>query len=84
MVFLKPATILVAKIITTILNAMAITAKRKMALENDLWVEVPTRLAIKNSRFTGSIGPLMAIEWSKVSFFSQKLGKETVDLESAK
>jgi len=45
----------VAKIITTILNAIAATAKRKIALEKDFLVAVPTRLAIKNSRFKMSI-----------------------------
>lgn len=33
------------------LRAIATTARRKMALEKDFLVAVPTRLAIKNSRF---------------------------------
>ena len=54
-VFLNPDTIAVAKIITTMLRAIATTAKRRIALEKDFLVAVPTRLAIKNSRFKMSI-----------------------------
>ena len=51
MVFLKPETIPVAIIMITILKAIEITASLKMDLENDFLVAVPTRLAIRNSKF---------------------------------
>jgi hypothetical protein len=35
----------------TMLNAIATTAKRSIALENDFLAERPTLLAIKNSKF---------------------------------
>lgn len=37
------------------LRAIATTARRKIALEKDFLVAVPTRLAIKNSRFKVSV-----------------------------
>ncbi len=50
-VFLNPATIEVASIMTIILKAIAMTESRKIDLEKDFFDVMPTRFAMRNSRF---------------------------------
>ena len=88
MVFLKPATMLVAKIITTMLKAIATTANRRIALEKDFWVAVPTLRAMRNSRFTSSIGQywmrtIVVFGGLKVGFFLRSWGYKLALHQSA-